>query len=245
MAINIDKSGIEKQYFYEENGNTFGPFSLSILLNKINANTLVYREGIDWTEAKEIAELKNYFKVEKVIEKKEPSKETNRTKPIVEGKKSNNAGLWFLIILLISAGVGFYFYNQNKAISSEMNNNKQDVINENPISDNVNNEVSAQEVLQQTQTAPNTSVNNSSTISGNFPQASKRLLTSSDLSALGKQDLKIMRNEIFARHGYIFKTQEMKSYFENQSWYSGQYNDVISMLSAIEMQNIELIKRYE
>ena len=182
---------------------------------------------------------------QKVIEKKEPSKETNRTKPIVEGKKSNNAGLWFLIILLISAGVGFYFYNQNKAISSEMNNNKQDVINENPISDNVNNEVSAQEVLQQTQTAPNTSVNNSSTISGNFPQASKRLLTSSDLSALGKQDLKIMRNEIFARHGYIFKTQEMKSYFENQSWYSGQYNDVISMLSAIEMQNIELIKRYE
>ena len=101
MAINIDKSGIEKQYFYEENGNTYGPFSLSILLNKINANTLVYREGIDWTEAKEIAELKNYFKVEKVIEKKEPSKETNRTKPIVEGKKSNNAGLWFLIILLI------------------------------------------------------------------------------------------------------------------------------------------------
>ena len=54
-----------------------------------------------------------------------------------------------------------------------------------------------------------------------------------------------MRNEIFARHGYIFKTQEMKSYFSLQSWYSAQYNDVTSMLSSIEKQNIEVIKKYE
>ena len=54
-----------------------------------------------------------------------------------------------------------------------------------------------------------------------------------------------MRNEIFARHGYIFKTPEMKSYFSQQSWYHGQYNDVNSMLSAIEKQNIELIRKYE
>ena len=59
MALNLDKSAIEKQYYYEENGNTYGPFSLSVLLSKINANTSVYREGIDWAEAKEIAELKN------------------------------------------------------------------------------------------------------------------------------------------------------------------------------------------
>ena len=54
-----------------------------------------------------------------------------------------------------------------------------------------------------------------------------------------------MRNEIFARHGYIFELPEMKSYFAQQSWYHGQYNDVIRMLSAIEKQNIELIKKYE
>lgn len=119
MALNLDKSAIEKQYFYEENGNTYGPFSLSILLIKIKSNTLVYREGIEWTEAKEIDELKHYFKVEKVIDKHEPSQQTNIAKPIVEVKKSNNTGLWFLIILVIVAGVGYYFYNQNKAVSSE------------------------------------------------------------------------------------------------------------------------------
>ena len=119
MALNLDKSAIEKQYYYEENGNTYGPFSLSVLLSKINANTSVYREGIDWAKAKEIAELKNYFKVEKIIEKQEPPKQPNITKPIVEQKKTNNSGIWFFLIFLIVAGVIYFFYNQNNTGSIE------------------------------------------------------------------------------------------------------------------------------
>lgn len=80
---------------------------------------------------------------------------------------------------------------------------------------------------------------------GKYPFTSQRLVTTSDISGKSKAELKIMRNEIFARHGYIFKTQEMKSYFSLQSWYSAQYNDVTSMLSSIEKQNIEVIKKYE
>ena len=93
--------------------------------------------------------------------------------------------------------------------------------------------------------APRSAINNSSSMQGKFPQASERLLTSSDLSGMSKKDLKIMKNEIFARKGYIFKTAEMKSYFANQSWYSGQYDDVTLMLSAEEKQNVEIIKKYE
>jgi hypothetical protein len=80
---------------------------------------------------------------------------------------------------------------------------------------------------------------------GRYPQASQRLLSVYDLSGMSKQDLKIMRNEIFARHGYIFKTPEMKSYFVTQSWYHGQYADVTSLLSSIENQNVEFIKKHE
>ena len=54
-----------------------------------------------------------------------------------------------------------------------------------------------------------------------------------------------MRNEIFARHGYIFKSEEMINYFSEQSWYSPTNNDVISLLTVIERKNIELIKSYE
>jgi len=94
---------------------------------------------------------------------------------------------------------------------------------------------------------PNTtdSPSPNSNFPGIFPQASQRLLTSSDLNGMSKHDLKIMRNEIFARYGYIFKTSEMKSYFSSQAWYHGRYEDVSSMLSDIEHKNVALIKSYE
>ena len=82
-------------------------------------------------------------------------------------------------------------------------------------------------------------------IPGRFPQASEHLLTPSDLQYLSKEDLKIMRNEIFARHGYIFQTEAMKTYFQNQSWYTPRYSNVNSWLTNIEQKNIALIKRYE
>jgi len=88
-------------------------------------------------------------------------------------------------------------------------------------------------------------VNSTGIIPGRFPEASVRLLSEGDFSAISKEDLKVMRNEIFARHGFVFKTPEMKSYFATQSWYHGQYDDVTPMLSSIEKQNIALIKKHE
>ncbi len=80
---------------------------------------------------------------------------------------------------------------------------------------------------------------------GMYPQASSRLLNPNELISMRKEDLKIMRNEIFARHGYIFKTAEMKSYFNNQNWYVPSYENVTNLLSETEKKNITLIKYYE
>jgi uncharacterized membrane protein YhaH (DUF805 family) len=67
MPLDLRKdTSEEKKYYYSEDGNTFGPFSLSELLEKIGPDTLVYREGIDWTNAKEVQELKKFFKTKKV-----------------------------------------------------------------------------------------------------------------------------------------------------------------------------------
>ena len=65
------------------------------------------------------------------------------------------------------------------------------------------------------------------------------------MQTFSKDDLKIMRNEIFARHGFIFQTNDMKTYFQNQNWYTPRHNDVNSMLTDIEKRNIQLIQRYE
>ena len=62
IDINIDKS--ELKYYYSENGATLGPFTLSQLLEKIEADTLVYREGIVWANAKDVEELRKFFKAQ-------------------------------------------------------------------------------------------------------------------------------------------------------------------------------------
>jgi serine/threonine protein kinase len=82
-------------------------------------------------------------------------------------------------------------------------------------------------------------------IPGEYPEASTRYLTEADLINLSKQQLQIMRNEVFARHGYIFKTPSMSDYFNQQSWYQPTHNDVSSLLTEIEETNLDLIKEYE
>ncbi len=85
---------------------------------------------------------------------------------------------------------------------------------------------------------------------GLYPQASQRLLVDNDLSPLSKEQLRIMRNEIFARHGYVFKTDAMNSYFNSKGWYISipkldRNNDASTLLSEIEKANIKLIQKFE
>lgn len=102
-------------------------------------------------------------------------------------------------------------------------------------------------LLKEKNRVTNNSNNNSSTDynPGNFPQASEKYLTYSDVNDLSQWDLKIMRNEIFARHGFIFQTDEMRNYFSNKNWYNPRFYDVNNMLFKIEKENISLIKKYE
>jgi hypothetical protein len=83
------------------------------------------------------------------------------------------------------------------------------------------------------------------TIPGRFPQASMRLLTPTDLEKMSVWHLKIMRNEIFARHGYRFRSNDMREYFKRQQWYQPRYDDVTAKLTEIETANIKLIRQYE
>ncbi|MCF8451789.1 MAG: DUF805 domain-containing protein [Pedobacter sp.] len=64
MSIDLNKDKNELKYYYSENGATLGPFTLTQLLEKIEADTLVYREGIDWTNARDVEELRELFKAQ-------------------------------------------------------------------------------------------------------------------------------------------------------------------------------------
>ena len=69
MAININKKEEEYNYYYTADGNQYGPFKKDQLIPKINGDTLVWRDGIEWTNANKLEELKNFFN-EGIIEDK-------------------------------------------------------------------------------------------------------------------------------------------------------------------------------
>lgn len=77
-----------------------------------------------------------------------------------------------------------------------------------------------------------------------FPDSDIRKLTSTDLTYLSKEQLKIARNEIYARHGHMFQTKDMQEYFSKQSWYR-ENPYFTGNLTDIETYNVELIKSRE
>ncbi len=72
-----------------------------------------------------------------------------------------------------------------------------------------------------------------------------RLLTKSELRSYSLDDLGYIRNEILARHGYPFKTEKYRDYFENMWWYERDENFDYNWLSSTESKNVELIKKIE
>lgn len=75
--------------------------------------------------------------------------------------------------------------------------------------------------------------------------ASSEELTSDFVSNLSKADIFILRNSIFARHGFAFRDKQLRMYFEQFDWYMPVFGDVKDELTDIEKKNIDLLLRYE
>jgi len=86
-------------------------------------------------------------------------------------------------------------------------------------------------------------------VRGRFTLVSEKVMTKSELREYAGyptlQNLKIMRNEIYARYGYKFKTKDMIDYFGAKEWYTPQYDDVSQKLTEIERINVALIQELE
>ncbi|MGX7668273.1 YARHG domain-containing protein [Flavobacterium pedocola] len=75
--------------------------------------------------------------------------------------------------------------------------------------------------------------------------ASKDLLQKDFVANLTKADIFILRNSIFARHGFAFRDKQLRMYFENFDWYMPVFGDVKNELTEVEKKNVELLLRYE
>lgn len=95
------------------------------------------------------------------------------------------------------------------------------------------------------------SQNNSSATDSSYilPESNTRLLTRDELTGLTKEQLRLARNEIFARHGMIFGVDDLDAHFGSKSWYNptvaaSEFYDKVEM-SLIEEENITLIQQVE
>ncbi|MBQ9667287.1 MAG: YARHG domain-containing protein [Prevotella sp.] len=71
------------------------------------------------------------------------------------------------------------------------------------------------------------------------------LLNTTYLSQFPKAQLRLMRNEILARHGYRFQSEDLRDHFETQPWYHPVADNNSIRLNIIEQTNVQLIKSEE
>jgi hypothetical protein len=80
---------------------------------------------------------------------------------------------------------------------------------------------------------------------GDMEHFESRLLTEEMLKGLSLHELRLLRNEVYARHGRQFKTEWLSQYFWSQPWYEAREDAAEPELSETDKKNVETIVVYE
>lgn len=80
-----------------------------------------------------------------------------------------------------------------------------------------------------------------------LPECDMKIYNGEDLNGLSAEELRLARNEVYARHGRIFSADDLHTYFSSKSWYIPRYDASEfdakgdSMLNEFEIKNRDLI----
>ena len=91
-----------------------------------------------------------------------------------------------------------------------------------------------------------------------FAESASRLLSTADVSNFqarypnsmfpGERSItQMIINEMYARHGYIFKDQALTDYFAQKSWYiprTADMEEIYPVMNAVEQANVTLLRTY-
>jgi YARHG domain len=80
---------------------------------------------------------------------------------------------------------------------------------------------------------------------GDMELFENKLIAEQMLRGLSLHELRLLRNEIYARHGRIFKTDWLSQYFGGQPWYDPKEDFKDEEISGADKTNIETIVKYE
>lgn len=141
--------------------------------------------------------------------------------------------------------------NESEEISTDEKNedtDKNNVVNETPANEDLEEDVV--EETQESNDSDLSEIQDENDLYGDYilPYSSETYIYDYELLDLTDEELKIARNEIFARNGRKFKSPELTEYFNSKSWYNGyiepsEFSE--SYLNEYEKFNIEEIKAVE
>ncbi len=80
---------------------------------------------------------------------------------------------------------------------------------------------------------------------GDMEHFENRLVSEEMLKGLSLHELRLLRNEVYARHGRQFKTEWLSQYFWSQPWYEAREDNKEPVLSEFDRKNVETIVAYE
>lgn len=76
-------------------------------------------------------------------------------------------------------------------------------------------------------------------------ESDREFVSDYDLENMGPQQLTYARNEIYARHGYIFQSKELVEYFSQKDWYHPDPEFDESVFNEYEKYNSRYILNYQ
>lgn len=182
------------------------------------------------------------LKIESEI-KMEPKNEPSKDKRKKKGRNRNGKSLGaakFILLIAVAAGVFF-------AVAKSGSDDRIE-----PVNGGVN---AGTESLEESEmTIPAETVSESELVEDLiqegfiFADSDSRYLSEEEVEALSKEEMRIARNELYARRGRKFQSEDLQSYFDSQEWYNGTIEPgdfVESNLNAYETYNRDLILRIE
>ena len=154
--------------------------------------------------------------------------------------------------------------DQNKENNSEQaslaENEKESAMEQSTVSTETRSDTNAQPGanVQSSAEGGNAAVQNPATGEYLYAESASRLLSTADVSNFqsrypnsmfpGERSItQMIINEMYARHGYIFKDQALTDYFAQKSWYTPRTADmeeIYPVMNDVEQANVTLLRTY-
>jgi len=242
MAIILNKGPELGKYYYTKDDVVFGPIPLEELLKYIDADTLVYYEGIKWTEAKNLPELKKIVgkvqseELKKIRQEESKNIREEEKKKLQKAKeydelfnKKNKKSSWSVVVVILLLAFMVYAY------VNYLNKSSYEAV--------AVAQVDTTAVFEDySQIAPQVTAFTMDDVYNNI--LSSTYVDENKLNSLLFVEILDYRNELLARHGFIFDDQNLTDYFLKRGWYNPVNNYLIatSQFNDYEKSNYELME---